>query len=314
MSRRQEISRDLLKLLQERSLRSLHESNALVSRLKRPLDRIRSCTRYKAMMNNRNSFVEAIERLSALTIVKDVPDFHGTFEMISKSNLGLMIVEHSYENALIPFIESILKHGDHVIDVGANIGLYANLSSKLVGQQGKVLAIEPNPFILKLLESNIRRNQLDNIILFNGVATSEPGFYKLNATEGCPEYSSLGSIVHPHAPKEVKQVTVEGETLDNLVSKHNIDPIFLKIDVEGAGGIDGYDNTMVLEKYKPYILSELDDGLLKELKWDASKVLNLLEKYNYDVFDSHNGSSLSSAHSDRPFIGEVIALPRESKT
>jgi FkbM family methyltransferase len=154
----------------------------------------------------------------------------------------------------------------------------------------------------------------NNIICFNGVATLEPGFYELNAAEGCPEYSSLGKIVHPHAPIQMKKITVRGEILDNLVTLNKLNPILLKIDVEGAEGLVLSGATMVLEKYRPYILSELDDRLLKELKWDARKVLNLLEKYYYDVFDANNGSALSSTEIDRTYVGEIVALPREAET
>jgi FkbM family methyltransferase len=310
MANRKEINTDLLKLLQTRKVQTAPKGHPSLKLFKR----INNFVFHKLKMNNRKKIINAIQRLSALTIVKYLHDFRGTFELISMSNLTMMILENSFELDVIPFFEKILRQGDQFIDCGANVGLYTNLSSKLVGQQGKVLAIEPNPFALKLLESNIRRNQLDNVILFNGVATSESGFYNLNATEGCPEYSSLGSIVHPHAPKEIRQVTVKGETVDNLVSAHNLNPILLKIDVEGAEGLVLSGATMVLEKYKPYILSELDDRLLKELSWDAMKVINLLEEFDYDVFNANNGAALSSNQLDSTFVGEIIALPKELNT
>jgi len=140
MSYQQEISRELLELLQSRNYHAVHEEQAFPSAL-RPFKRIISFVRHHIKLNKRRKLLEAIHRLSAHSIVKCVDDFRGTFELISESNLTLMILENSYEVDLIPFIEKILKHGDHVIDIGANVGLYTNLSAKLVGPAGKVLSI-----------------------------------------------------------------------------------------------------------------------------------------------------------------------------
>ena len=49
---------------------------------------------------------------------------------------------------------------NNFIDVGANIGYFSCLMSKLAGPTGKVLAIEPEPNNLKLLENNVRLNHL----------------------------------------------------------------------------------------------------------------------------------------------------------
>jgi FkbM family methyltransferase len=308
MANRQEIDSALLNLLQNRKLQAVPKRRAFPSLLK-PFKRIKSFARHHLKMINRDKTINAIQQLSAFTIIKPLHDFRGTFELSSKSNLTMMLLENSFECDLIPFFEKILHQGAHFIDIGANVGLYTTLSAKLVGHTGKVLAIEPNPFVFNLLESNIRRNQLDNVILFNGAATSEPGVYNLNAPEGCPEYSSLGAIVHPHAPDEIKQIRVRGETIDYLVSANNLTPIFMKIDVEGAEGVVLSGAKSILEKYRPYILSELDDRLLKELNWNSNKVVKLLEDSGYVVFDTMRGSQKSSRNLDEKFIGEIIALP-----
>ena len=260
----QELNKKLIELLNARKTYSSKKSDLLHSISTNTFGRVESYIQHKLKMHGRNNVIAAIEKLNAITIVKAVPEFRGIFEMFAKSNLALMVLENSYENTLIPFIENILMNGGDVIDIGANVGFYTNLSSKLIGAHGKVLAIEPNPFVFSLLESNTKRNKLDNAILYNGVATAETGIYALNATEGCPEYSSLGTIIHPHAPKEIKKISVQGETIDNLVSEYKLSPILLKIDVEGAEGIVLSGAQKILKKYKPYILSELDDRLLKQ--------------------------------------------------
>jgi hypothetical protein len=123
---RQELNDDLLKILRQRRFPSVANRNAFIS-LFQLFQRIKSLINHQIKTINRAKFIRPIEELSTFSIVRVIPEFHGKFELISKSNLTLMVLEHSYENALIPFIARILKPGDHVIDVGANVGLYITL-------------------------------------------------------------------------------------------------------------------------------------------------------------------------------------------
>ena len=52
---------------------------------------------------------------------------------------------------------------NNFIDVGANIGYFSCLMSFLAGPAGRVLAVEPEPGNLKLLESNVECNHLTNV-------------------------------------------------------------------------------------------------------------------------------------------------------
>ncbi len=46
-----------------------------------------------------------------------------------------------------------IKEGDIVIDAGANIGMFSLQASNLVGQNGKVIAIEPNLKNIEILKA-----------------------------------------------------------------------------------------------------------------------------------------------------------------
>lgn len=54
----------------------------------------------------------------------------------------------------------LIKAGDGVVDIGANIGYFTVLFAAAVGPTGRVLAIEPDPENLKLLKENVRLNGL----------------------------------------------------------------------------------------------------------------------------------------------------------
>src|SRR5215210_714757 len=59
------------------------------------------------------------------------------------------------------------KQGDIVVDIGAHMGRYTIISSKRVGPNGKVVAIEADPSNFEMLNSNIKLNQLTNVVPLN---------------------------------------------------------------------------------------------------------------------------------------------------
>jgi tRNA/tmRNA/rRNA uracil-C5-methylase (TrmA/RlmC/RlmD family) len=58
-----------------------------------------------------------------------------------------------------------LNQGDVILDLAANIGYFTSLFSKLVGEQGKVFAFEPNPDNFALLQRNVEVNNCTNVTL-----------------------------------------------------------------------------------------------------------------------------------------------------
>lgn len=51
----------------------------------------------------------------------------------------------SFETGMLDLFCSRLSPGATVIDVGANVGMYSMAASRLVGPQGRVLAMSPTP-------------------------------------------------------------------------------------------------------------------------------------------------------------------------
>jgi FkbM family methyltransferase len=71
------------------------------------------------------------------------------------------------------FLLDTLRPGDVFVDVGANIGYFSLLASRLVGSSGAVLAFEPEFANYTLLEANCRRNGCDNIRCFRAALGEE---------------------------------------------------------------------------------------------------------------------------------------------
>ncbi|MCC2649537.1 MAG: putative methyltransferase FkbM family [Nitrososphaeraceae archaeon] len=71
------------------------------------------------------------------------------------------------------------KEGDVVIDIGAAFGFYTIIGAKRVGTNGKVVAIEALRDSFKMLNRNIKLNQLTNVISLNYAVYSKETKVKL---------------------------------------------------------------------------------------------------------------------------------------
>ena len=77
--------------------------------------------------------------------------------------------------ALSELICCLVKAGDSVLDIGANVGGITCLMSRVVGMGGSVEAFEPHPDIFKKLTSNVARNSkvAENVVRLHEIALSE---------------------------------------------------------------------------------------------------------------------------------------------
>jgi FkbM family methyltransferase len=140
------------------------------------------------------------------------------------------------------------KEGDVVIDVGAHIGPYTLKTSKRVGSNGKVVAIEADPENFNILNRNIQLNKFTNVIALNYAAYSKESKIKLYLLMKDSSYTKLYTVMTDRATKynpvmtdragnEKKFVEVQANTLDYLLELSGIkheDVNWIKIDVEGA--------------------------------------------------------------------------------
>ena len=175
------------------------------------------------------------------------------------------------------------KEGDTVIDIGAHIGRYTLISSKRIGQNGRVLAIEANPAVFNMLNKNINLNHLTNVKSLNYAVFSEKTKIKLFVPGDNLDFTIYNTVMTDRSRKySEKYVEVEANTLDNILQQNQINPEdvnWIKIDVEGAEYEVLKGATNVLSKSK-------DIALLIEIH-------NLSNGTNYykpitDLLKSHN--------------------------
>jgi FkbM family methyltransferase len=133
------------------------------------------------------------------------------------------------------------KQGDIVVDIGAHMGRYTIIGAKRVGAQGKVVAIEAHPGNFEMLNSNIKLNQLTNVIPLNYAVYSKETKIKLYLPDEESGYTMHHSIMSSYVftkykdKTEDKFVEVSANTLDYFLQLEGITDVnWIKIDVEGA--------------------------------------------------------------------------------
>ncbi len=149
------------------------------------------------------------------------------------------LVAHGvYETPFTNYLLRTLKHGQTVVDIGANIGLFTVLMASHVGPTGRVIAYEPNPDVLGLLRTNVALNWFNDTVTIRPAAASDTtGRVRLHVTERFQGNSSLlepGEGYFAQVPMDTTHVVeVDCEPLDALLTEFSeID--LVKIDVEGA--------------------------------------------------------------------------------
>jgi FkbM family methyltransferase len=171
------------------------------------------------------------------------------------------------------------KEGDIVVDIGAHMGRYTIISSKRVGANGKVVAIEAHPGNFEMLKSNIKLNQLTNVIPLNYAAYSKETKINLYLPEVESGYTIYNTIMSNRARTEDKFVEVSANTLDYLLQLNEITDVnWVKIDVEGA-------EFEVLKGASNVLSKSKDIALLIEVhgKDTYEPIIESLRSYNFKI-------------------------------
>jgi FkbM family methyltransferase len=174
------------------------------------------------------------------------------------------------------FLAKVLKPGMHVLDVGANEGLYTLFFRKRVGAQGHVTAIEPSQRELEHLKRNLRRNNFSDVELHPIAVGDRRGSATLCVAEtGHAGHNALGQPAAPWVSVSSK-TDVALDTLDALASTSRWPKVHLiKMDVEGmefaalrgAEELLSRDRPMLLIEAEPESLALRGDTLAAMLAW-----------------------------------------------
>lgn len=168
-----------------------------------------------------------------------------------------------------------LKPGDVFFDIGANVGYYSILASKLVGPNGSVVALEPAVRNLAFLERHVVLNKASNVRILPFACSSANGTARFSTGPN----SAMGGLADNGNRSDMLVPTI---TLDTLASEFGLMPDVIKMDVEGAeaGVLDG--GMKILTEKRPSIFLsthsvDLREKCLKKLEALGYKATSLID-------------------------------------
>ncbi len=209
-------------------------------------------------------------------------DQSGSFFIDAPSDIikNCLLKNKSWEANIAHIIKKYAKKGSLVLDIGAHIGTHSIIMSQAVGDEGKVIAFEPNKKIFRELCYNLAASKIENVIpsrLAIGKATD------IINTITPLYYNEGGTFV-------IKANKLDGATAQLCLDDLELENISLvKIDVENmeADVIDGAVKT--LKRCRPVLIVEIQGNrerpkLLKENTQKMAKLsLRKIKNLNYEM-------------------------------
>lgn len=127
-----------------------------------------------------------------------------------------------------------LGPGDHVVDIGANIGAFAVLAGSKVGPRGRVFAYEPDPATCERLRANVKLNGFESIVVVEncavGAAAGQATFYR----HAKNAYSSLMDGVDGRVHEHVESFPVPVVGIADVIARAGAAIKLMKVDCEGS--------------------------------------------------------------------------------
>jgi len=193
----------------------------------------------------------------------------------------------SYDKKNFAAVETLVQPGAICMDIGANIGIYSAVLSRLVGPTGHVHAFEPVRHIRRKLRTNLAFNGARNVTVNDFALGDVPGSLEMFQVKEGQFRAGTSTLVRNNNVETMGEDAFERQTVEvRTVDTYGLDRVdFMKIDVEGfefnvlKGAVE------TLRKHRPAILFEHDQGRLEGLAGDERQFAELLGGLGYSCFE-----------------------------
>lgn len=164
------------------------------------------------------------------------------------------------------------KAGDYIAEMGAYMGHYTIYLSEKVGENGKVIAIEPMPDNLKILKKNVVENNLKNVVIVPNGVWKEKDEMIFHRKKG--DHQS-GSVQLNYENDDTLKIPVD--SLDNILKEQKVQQVdFMLIQLNGVEteALEG------LKNYKPLHIA-IAARYSKDANSASKLISNILMERNY---------------------------------
>jgi len=196
---------------------------------------------------------------------------------------GLLRCSPTFEDHY--FVKKLIRKGDTVIDIGANLGYYSLLFARWVGKEGRVHSVEPVPVYNKIFGEKAKKYR--NITLYPcALGNEEKEVEFVSVVSSGYLRTGLSHIYHPE--KDVNKtfgfrVSAPMKIASRLF-KHIPKIDYIKIDIEGDEYMVLSDMKELIQKHKPIIQVERNDP----------RIIDLLYQFGYTAYQTLHQSLLQN--------------------
>ncbi|HMO80757.1 MAG TPA: FkbM family methyltransferase [Pyrinomonadaceae bacterium] len=242
--------------------------------------------------------------LDAVTLYRGVPRSIGSERMLFPAKWS-RYYESDYEPETFRFFRSNVKPGNVVLDIGAHIGLFSVVTSRLVGETGKVYAFEPTPFTRGVLGEVVKLNGCEHNVEIRPEAVSDKEGTAYFFDTGT-EVSNANSLVETGRSKE--KIEVPMISVDKFASERGLTVKCLKIDVEGAELDLLKGARKVLTEQRPVARLGLHPEFMAANGHTLEMIWDLIKYYRYRP--DYNGSAITKQEfCSQPTLFDVNLFP-----
>ncbi len=224
---------------------------------------------------------------------------------LTSFNWGLLKRNRLYEYPY--FLKNVVGTGNICIDIGANLGYYSTVLSKLVGPQGRVYAIEPVEPVRKVLETNTRRyknieilpyalGEEDATIQISNTTFREKGFLASGSFFVSDRKSGRQpdeNIAFTASMKKGSRLFAHLERLD-----------FIKCDIEGY-------EIVVLPELEPLLLKFRPALLVETAGTNREKLLVFFTAKDYSAYILKEGTLIPATKQES---ADIFFIPIEKSS
>lgn len=227
--------------------------------------------------------------------IKILPGYHikyahkGDIAAIIYKSKVLVKFKKSFEYSTLQLFSNLLKQGNTILDVGANSGLYSIFYSKLVGEEGRVYAFEPDSTTYSFLHENLKLNGCKNVTTYNCALSNKESIVEMVSYNT----EDLNLKLQGDSFKYMQEVFDGSDATGNGMKAYKLDDFeeirkiskidFIKIDVEGAELLVLQGGLNIIREHTPVIIFELSGEWTARFNYKPYEVLVLLNELNYEM-------------------------------
>jgi FkbM family methyltransferase len=208
-------------------------------------------------------------------------------------------------------LSCFLKPGDTFIDAGANHGTFSIVAAGLVGAEGLVISIEPQPrlagLLRKLLAQGPSRFQVHQMAC--GQCSQEVEFYIPSATSG-----SAGLFPDFSARSHHRRIQVAMRPLDELIDWRRLaGRTFIKLDVEGSELSCLLGARQLIRATAPTLMLEINPSAMRAASTTKAALVTTLLDLGYERFVTPDELASPRSLTNEVPDGDIIVLALEAR-